>query len=216
MSSLFFPAFLEMSQSALGAFMVLIHFHWINLCLTVHIHLSTSFPACSLLCFPRARTRTFVPKTASLPLYATLVQTHPGLPHRHGYYQQSLAGFITLWLSVFKIYRLAPYLLASTAAFYLNELFVLYTPIDASEHSKTLHVGLTQKDSGQQKMSNTNVCRGHKVVPWPLTAVVPLSSPVTQQYPKVLLWKAKGGYGIESTGVVAPERRRPGFRAILP
>lgn len=128
MSSLFFPAFLEMSQSALGAFMVLIHFHWINLCLTVHIHLSTSFPACSLLCFPRARTRTFVPKTASLPLYATLVQTHPGLPHRHGYYQQSLAGFITLWLSVFKIYRLAPCLLASTAAFYLNELFVLHTP----------------------------------------------------------------------------------------
>lgn len=33
----------------------------------------------------------------------------------------------TIWLSVFKTYRLAPYLLASTAAFYLSELFALQT-----------------------------------------------------------------------------------------
>lgn len=69
--------------------------------------------ACTLLCcayFQEPEQEHLSQKSAALPLYATLVQIHPVLSHRLDYYQQSLVGFITIWLSVFETYRLAPYL----------------------------------------------------------------------------------------------------------
>lgn len=219
MSSLFFLTFLEMSQMPWGADVVLIHFHWINPWLTVHAHFSVSFSCLhsTVLClFPSARTRAFVPAECcpssvchSCPDTSCFFSQAWLLPTILGWLHNYLA------ISVWDI-QISP-LSSGFHSCLLSELFALQTHPAASEHSKPLHMRPAQKDSGQhckQKMSNTNVCRGLKLVPWLLTALVPLSSPGTQNYPKALLWKANGGNGEEATGVLAPERRRPGFRAI--
>lgn len=126
MNSLFFPTFLEMSQSALGGTRgvdpLLLDWPLVD----SPCPLLNLIPMLAFYCaFQEPDQEHLSQKSAALPLYATLVQTHLVLSHRHGYYNPWLAPKLSGYQCLRQ--RLAPYLLASTAAFYLSELFVLQT-----------------------------------------------------------------------------------------